>query len=120
MDILRMVIDPAMRRLMENAPMIYRITKNVEFLTQPITGNKSGEWSQIGKTFESSTTSQGGWIKYADKRWMPDHACVLVTAPPVDEPDVPPVVDSVSMTIHINIVDNIAQSVTVNGEQWHK
>jgi hypothetical protein len=118
MDILRMVIDPAMRRLMENAMPLYKITQTIEALTQPISGNKSGRWFSPGFTFQSETL-MNGWVKVADKTWIPLTACENLTAPPV-EPDVPPVVDSVSMTIHINIVDNIAQSVTVNGEQWHK
>ena len=102
---------------MEKAPMTYRIISAVECLTQPINGNKSGQWMRVGDTFESATTAQGGWVKVADKRWIPLSACVLITAPPI-EPDEPPVTGEGRVEVNIVVVDDNVQSVVVNGDAW--
>ena len=66
---------------------VYKVTQTIEARTQP-DGNKSGTFYKFGDTFESSTTSQDGWIKIADKRWIPLSSCVAMTVePPTVEPE---------------------------------
>jgi len=66
----------------------YKVTATVEARTQP-DGNKSGQVYKFGDTFESTTT-QDGWVRVADKRWIPLSYCVTVTTTPPDEPPVEP------------------------------
>jgi len=66
----------------------YRVTKTTECLTQPVSGNKSGQWADTGDTFESVTV-MNGWVKISDKRWIPIANCVTVSTPPPD-PDPEP------------------------------
>jgi hypothetical protein len=66
--------------------MQYKVTQTIEARTQP-NGNKSGVFYKFGDTFDSSTTSQDGWVKVADKQWIPLASCVTVTVePPPVEP----------------------------------